>query len=113
MVLLVDVLPEFVAELEGLLTAAKREDVAHQLREAMILRCTHDPSCDAVYIYVQSSRPLNVVEANIIGVRHEETIPVESRYWANLDMDNFGRLQGIELLCGGEAADRLAAIAVL
>ena len=61
MVLLVDVLPEFVSEVEVLLIAAKREDVARQLRKVTILGFTHDPSCDAAYVYVQSSRPLNVI----------------------------------------------------
>jgi hypothetical protein len=48
-----------------------------------------------------------VVEKNIIGIRHGETIPVEHPYWVNVDIDNFGRLTRIELLNGGDVALRL------
>ena len=71
------------------------------MRMASVTRVTFDGSANAAYIYVEESRPLSVVEQNVIGVCHGETIPVECRYWVNLDTDNFGRLTGIEILNPG------------
>jgi len=71
------------------------------MRNASVTRVTFDGSANAAYIYVEESRLLNVVEQNIIGVCHGETIPVECRYWVNLDTDNFGRLSGVEILNPG------------
>jgi uncharacterized protein YuzE len=69
---------------------------------ATIARVTFDDSANAGYIYVQPSRELNVVETNIVGVQHGETLEVETRYWTNIDTDNFGRLAGIEILAPGD-----------
>ena len=54
-------------------------DITEQYKSthAVIDRVTFDESASARYIYVRPSRDLNVVEANIIGVRHGETIEVE------------------------------------
>jgi uncharacterized protein YuzE len=112
-VALAEMLPELVAELESSLVAGERGDLGSQLREVQVVRCTYDASCDAAYIYVQSPRIINAVEENIIGVRHGETIPVEHKYWVNVDTDNFGRLLGIELLRGGDVASRLSAFIAL
>lgn len=88
--------------------ALGRNDLAEQLQEIELERYTYDDSCNAVYLYLQSPRQLNVVEANTIGVKYGETIAVEYRYWANVDTDNFGRLRGIELLNGAEVAAKLS-----
>ena len=67
----------------------------------MVSKVTFDESAGAGYIYVRTSRALNVVEVNIIGVRHGETIPVETEFDAVVDTDNFERLKGIEILAPG------------
>jgi hypothetical protein len=74
-----------------------------EFSEATIARCTHDASCNACYIYLEPSRSLNVVESNIIGVKHGRTIPVEHPFWVNVDVDNFNRPMGIELLSASSA----------
>ncbi len=56
---------------------------------------------------MQPSRELNVVEANIMGVRHGETLEVETPYWTIIDTDNFGRLAGIEILAPGDLKSEL------
>jgi uncharacterized protein YuzE len=104
---LFEALPEFSAELWASLVKAGHKDLAAQIADVEIERYTYDASCNAAYIYIQSPRAQNVVEKNIIGVRHGETIPVEHPYWVNMDTDNFGHLTGIELLNGGEVARRL------
>ena len=110
---LVDVWPELVAELTESLTAGGRSDLAEQLTQASITRATYDSSCNAAYIYLRPPRELNVVEQNIIGERHGETIPVEHPYWVNFDTDNVGRLVGIELLSEGSVAAKLSAYITL
>ena len=72
---------------------------------AAIARVTFDDT--AGYIYLQPSHELNVVETNIVGVRHGETVEVKTPYWTNIDIDNFGRLAGIEILAPGDIEDEL------
>ena len=100
-------LPEFVVELEAALRAAGHLQLAGELQGAKLERWTFDPSCDAAYLYVSAGRDLNVVERNVIGGKHGETIPVKHRYSVNIDTDNFGCLCGIEVLDGQELAKEL------
>src|SRR5262249_45076934 len=99
---LAEVLPDLVDELAESLQASGRNDLAAQLREVELTRWTHDTSCDAAYIYLRSPRQSNVIEQNIIGVKHGETVPVEHPRWVNVDTDNFHRITGIELLSPGD-----------
>lgn len=94
--------PSLVSELSRGLRAAGRAPLADQVEAAAIARVTFDDGADAGYIYVQPSSELNVVEMNIVGVTHGETLEVETRYWTIIDTDNFGRLAGIEILAPGE-----------
>lgn len=110
---LVDVLPELATELVESLTGCGRPDLAEQLSHVWITRATYDSSCNVAYIYLSSPRELDVVEQNIIGKRHGETVPVEHPYRVNFDTDNFGRLAGIELLNGAPVAARLTAYITL
>ena len=56
---------------------------------------------------MQPSRELSVVETNIMGIRHGETLEVETPYWTNIDTENFGRLVGIEIVAPGDTKDEL------
>ena len=85
-------LPEFVVKLTDALRAAGHLHLAEDLQLAELERWTFDQSCDAVYLYVRAGRDLNVVEKNVIGEKHGETISVRHRFWVNIDTDNFGRL---------------------
>ena len=90
--------PELVAEISSRLADESSREIVKDLHEAVITQVTYDNSADASYICVESKRELNVVERNVIGRKHGETIQVEAPYWIALDIDNFGRLTGIELL---------------
>ena len=87
--------PSLASELSRGLRAAGRAPLADQVEAAAIARVTFDDGADAGYIYVQPARELNGVETNIVGVRHGETLEIETRYWTNIDTDNFGRLAEI------------------
>lgn len=104
---LVDTFPFLAKELAQSLRNADREALAQQVEAAIISRITFDNAANAGYIYVQPLRNLNVVETNIVGVRHGETIEVETQFWTNIDIDNFDRLVGIEILDPGALKSEL------
>jgi uncharacterized protein YuzE len=90
------------SELSSGLRAAGRASLADQVDAAAIARVTFDGSTNAGYIYLQPSRDSNVVETNVVGVRHGETLEVATRYSTKIDIDNFGRLAGIKILAPGD-----------
>ena len=98
LVSLADYVPDFSAELTAALCDAGHPNLGQAFAEAAIARFTHDSACGACYIYLEPSRQLNVVEINIICVKHGKTISVEHPYWVYVDVDNFDRPAGIELL---------------
>ena len=95
---LVEVLPELVSDIENALIRIGRSDVADQLREVELDRWTYDEFADAGYLYLRSPRVLNVVDQNIVGTKHGETLCPSDDLAINLDLDNHRRLAGIELL---------------
>ncbi len=104
---LIEVLPEFSLELEASLTAQGRLDIGEQIRGAEIEYYTYDEDADAMSIRLCPSSPLNIVETNIIGIKHGETITVDHSDYVVLDTDNFNRLSCIEILFAGDIASRL------
>lgn len=98
-------LPNIVLQLETAL--GKSEDLIDQIHHARVVGVTFDPDADAAYIYVRAGRELNTVEQNVIGVKHAHTMAVPGDIWMNVDLDNFDRLMGIEIL---GASPEMAAI---
>ncbi|HET9268568.1 MAG TPA: hypothetical protein VFO31_10405 [Vicinamibacterales bacterium] len=107
MIKLVDVFPALANQLAQSLRAEGLDSLAEQVNAAVVQRVTFDESVNAGYIHVVPARALNVVEANIIGVRHGRAIDVETEYGAVIDIDNFERLSGIEILAPGVLAAEL------
>jgi uncharacterized protein YuzE len=107
MLLFIESFPFLAKELSRQLRLAGRLSLADQIDAAAIARVTFDDAANAGYIYVQPSRELNVVEKNIMGVRHGETFEVETPYWTIVDTDNFGRLVGVEILSPGDIKGEL------
>ena len=104
---LVETLPDLVRDLESPLLRIGRADVVDQLREVEIERWTYDDFADAVYLYLQSPRTLNMADENIVDAKHGETVSVYDDLGINLDLDNHRRLTGIEILEGRAIASRL------
>jgi hypothetical protein len=104
---LIEAFPSLARELSRALRDGGRASLAEQVDQAVIDRVTFDDSANAGYIYIRPSRDLNVVEANIVGVRHGETVEVETQYWTNIDMDNLDRLTGVEVLAPGDLKNEL------
>lgn len=94
-----DLLPEFIAEIESSLTSMGYSDLASQLPDLEFEKWTYDPESEAGYLYLSGQYAINLVEQNIIGVRHGESIELET---ANgiivIDTDNFNRIKDIEII---------------
>jgi hypothetical protein len=112
MTTLIDAFPVLARTVSQALRDAGRESLAAQIDAGVIARVTFDPDANAGYIYLELSRALNVVENNIAGVRHGETVPVETPYWTNIDTDNFDRVTGIEILDPRELKQELTRRAI-
>ena len=104
---LIESFPSLVAELSRQLRGTGRAPLADQIVTAAIAGVAFDDAANAGYIYMEPSRELNVVETNVIGVRHGDTIEVETRYRTIIDTDNFGRLEGIEILAPSDIKEEL------
>ena len=92
-------LPAFYSEVERLLAEEGRTDLVEQLPGLQLARRCTCKQRDCATFYVTGARPLNVVEKNVIGVRHGESIPLDADTgWVIFDVDNFGRPRGIEVL---------------
>ena len=97
-----EVLPALYAELETGATERGLHDLLEQLPNLIVTEWSGDS--DVLWIDIGGTRSLNVVERNIIGVRHGETIVFDSFV---LDTDNFGRVTHIELLAAADVYVRL------
>jgi|ERR1051325_2085942 uncharacterized protein YuzE len=99
MATLSETFPSLARELSHALLATDQTSLAEQLDSAAIDRVTFDPSANAGYIYLHLARELNIVEKNqVFASRVRESQEVETQYYTVIDIDNFGRIIGVEVL---------------
>ena len=99
MKLLKDTLSGFYQELISALENLNRAEVAQQLSNLSIERYTFDEAASAIYLYTSGVRELNDIEKNIISVKHGECLELnEILGMVVIDLDNFNRIMGIEIL---------------
>jgi|WetSurMetagenome_2_1015567.scaffolds.fasta_scaffold482847_2 uncharacterized protein YuzE len=109
-----DALPKLVAEIQRFLVAGGRKDVADQFGELVLSRWTYDAEADALYVYLAGQRPLNVVEENVIGVRHGESIEIEGCAGrVVLDIDIFYRVSGVEIVGREDVKKKLEMVSAM
>jgi hypothetical protein len=90
------VTPSFYSELKSVLLR-DRADLVAQLGLVAIENGSGDENCFSLGF--SEGRPLNLVEKNVIGVRHGETVPVSvAKGMVAIDTDNFGRIRAIEVI---------------
>jgi uncharacterized protein YuzE len=94
-----EALPNFYVEVEGLLRAIGRDDLIQQLPILELVRRCPCGQSDCATFYLSGGRQLNVVEKNIVGVRLGESFDLDAdRGMVVIDVDNYGRICGIEIL---------------
>ena len=91
-------LPELASDLASQLRATGRADLAVELEAATVRAVTFDPDADAGLIALEAPRELKVVERNAIGEKVGGRVPLSGSHHAYLEMDNFGRLIGVEVI---------------
>jgi len=95
---LCDALPELVADLESALVHLGRPDIARQLYQVPVERWSYDDFSDTTY--------LNLVAPDASGA---ERLSLYDELGVNVDMDEHGRVVGLEILDGSPIASLLAA----
>ena len=101
-------LPGFAAEMKDALTELARADLAEMIPVLTLNQVTYYAEADALYLCIRGTRELNVVEKNIIGVKHGESIELKACPGiVVLDTDNFGRISCIEILGRKDVYDKL------
>lgn len=102
-----DTFPTLASELFKLLPQHCHAALAERVSNARIVRVTFDASVNAGYIYVEPTQQLNPAEEKLVVVRHAECVPIQGKYDAVVDVDNFGRPMGVEILMPGDLKDLL------
>jgi hypothetical protein len=89
---------QLASDLTAELRATGRADLARELEGCRVKDVSFDPNADAGLVTLEPTRELNVVERNVIGQRLGQVIAFPGARYASLQLDNFGRIVGVELL---------------
>lgn len=89
--------PELAFDLSAELRATGRSDLARELEGAAVRDVSYDPETDAGRIALDAERALNAVERDVVGQKLGQVIGFGGSRYASLQLDNFGRVVGVEL----------------
>jgi hypothetical protein len=95
---LADAFPDLLRALVDGLSETHQDNLVRQLETALLRRIDFDFDADAGKIALAAVHSPGAVKRNIFAAAHGRTIPVECRYWVNLDTDRLGRITAIEIL---------------
>jgi len=80
------------------LRATGRADIARELEACIVKTVSYDSAADRGSIALEPPQKLNAVERNIVGQKLGQVIRFPRPHYACLQLDNFGRVIGVELL---------------
>ena len=95
---LLEALPDFVNDLEGALMTLGRGDLVAQLSDAVLQRWSYNEFSDTTYLQLAPAP---------VDRMHVETLSLYDELGANVDLDNQGRVVGIEVLDGKRVSSLL------
>jgi hypothetical protein len=89
--------PELAFDLAAELRATGRADLARELEGSSVKTVSYDPETDAGLLALDAERALNRIERTVIGQKLGQVIMFAGARYASLQLDNFGRVVGVEL----------------
>lgn len=95
---LADAFPDLLGALVDGLSETHQDNLVRQLEGALVRGIDFDFDADAGTIALAAVDSPGAVRRNIFAAAHWRRIPVECRYWVNLDTDHLGRITAIEIL---------------
>jgi hypothetical protein len=95
---LAEAFPDLLRALVDGLSETHRDNLVRQLEGALLRGIDFNFDADAGTISLAAVYSPDAVKRNIFAAAHGRRIPIECRYWVNLDTDPFGRITAIEIL---------------
>ena len=90
--------PQLAFVLASELRATGRADLARELEACIVKTVSFDSRANSGSIALEPPQKLNSVERNIVGQRLGQVIKFTRPRYASLQLDNFGRLIGVDLI---------------
>ena len=109
---LMQALPELIRDLEGDLIRIGRGAVADQLAEVSLSSWEYDENANAAYLYVRHPENPEIARRELIYATDGETISLYDELGVNVDVDNRGRIVGIEILGANRIVPELKKVAI-
>lgn len=105
---LAQALPELVLDMENALAHLGRGDLAEQLKELTLERWTYDDFSDTAYLHLAWPSNAKLPRKRVLDAARADRLSLYDEVGVNLDIDEHGRLAGIEVLEGKRVTSRLA-----
>ena len=105
--------PQLAFVLGAELRATGRADLARELEACIVKTVRFDSEANIGSVALEPPQKLNSIERNIVGQKLGQVITFSRPRYASLQLDNFGRLIGVELVApppGLGSALRLSSI---
>jgi hypothetical protein len=90
--------PQLAFVLASELRATGRADLARELDACTVKTVSFDSEANTGLVVLEPSQKLNSVERNVVGQKLGQVITFSRPRYASLQLDNFGRLIGVELV---------------
>jgi hypothetical protein len=90
--------PQLAFVLAAELRATGRADIARELEACIVTTVRFDSEANVGSVALEPPQKLNSVERNIVGQKLGQVITFSRPRYASLQLDNFGRLIGVELV---------------